>query len=65
MKSLLRSRKVLLAVLGVVQTLVLHYLDLPTEVWASINALLLAVIGGIAIEDAATKKAGQTPGGGA
>lgn len=61
-KSLLKSRKFLLAVLGVVNTLVSHYLDVPTEVWASVDALLLAVIAGIAAEDVAEKRAGGTPG---
>lgn len=54
---LLRSSKFLTALLGVLQTLVLHYLEVPAEVWASIDALLLAVIAGIAIEDNAQKRA--------
>ena len=58
MKSLLKSRKVLLAALGVLQTAGSLYLNLPAELWVSINAFLLAVIGTIAIEDAADKKAG-------
>lgn len=55
-KSLLRSRKVLLGALGVVQTIVLHYLGLPPEVWAAIDALLVAIIGGIAYEDGKEKE---------
>lgn len=55
LKLLLRSRKVLLAAFGVVQTLAAHYLDIPIEVWASIDALVVAVIGAIAYEDAAEK----------
>jgi hypothetical protein len=58
LKSLLRSRKVLLAILAVVQTLVAHYLDIPTEVWASVDALLVVLIGAIAYEDAAEKSSG-------
>jgi hypothetical protein len=56
-QSLLRSRKFLLACLGVVNTLASHYLDIPKDVWLSIDALLLAVIAGIAVEDAAEKGA--------
>ena len=56
-QSLLRSRKFLLAVLGVISTLVAHYLDIPKDVWLSIDGLLLAVIAGIAVEDAAEKSA--------
>jgi xanthine/uracil/vitamin C permease (AzgA family) len=52
---LFKSRKVLIAALGVVQTLVLHYLDIPPAVWASIDALLVAVITGITAEDVAEK----------
>ena len=63
-KSLLRSRKVLLAALGVVQSLVLEYLNIPSEVWLSINALLIAVIAGIAHEDAASKAGRGRPDGG-
>jgi hypothetical protein len=58
MKSLLRSRKVLLAILGVVQTAGSLYLDLPAELWVSINALLVTLIGSIAVEDSAQIKAG-------
>jgi len=64
LKSLLRSRKVLLALLGVVQTLVLAYLRVKPEVWAAIDALLLVLINSIATEDAATKSAPQVNAGG-
>jgi hypothetical protein len=57
-KSLFRSRKVLLASLGVVNTLVAHYLKVDPEVWASIDALLVVLIASIALEDAG-EKAGQ------
>jgi hypothetical protein len=57
-KSLFRSRKVLLACLGVVNTLVAHYLKVDPEVWASIDALLVVLIASIALEDAG-EKAGQ------
>ena len=55
-KSLLKSRKVLIAAVGVLQTLVLHYLKIDPEVWASIDGLLLALIVSIAHEDAAEKQ---------
>lgn len=54
--GLLRSRKVALALLGLVATLVAHYTNIPPEVWGAIDALLLAVIGGIAWEDSAEKR---------
>lgn len=56
LKSLLRSRKVWLAIIGVAQTIIFTLLpDFPAEVWQAINVLLLAVIAGIAVEDAAEK----------
>ncbi len=55
-KGLLRSRKVWLAIIGVAQTIVFTLLpDFDPAVWQAINVLLLAVIAGIAIEDAAEK----------
>lgn len=56
--SLFYSRKVLLALAGVISTVAAHYFNIPVEVWAAIDALLLAVIGGIAYEDGAEKSAG-------
>jgi len=59
LKSLLHSRKFWLAVFGVIQSLVLHYVPgFPPEVWQSIDALVIAVIAGIALEDAALKLGG-------
>ena len=52
MKSLLYSRKFWLAVFGVIQTVTMQYYDVPAEVWQSITALVMALIAGIAIEDA-------------
>ena len=57
--SIFKSRKFWLAVLGVIQTLTFHYFDFPQEVWASIDALLVALIMGIALEDAGEKSAGS------
>jgi len=55
MARLLKSSKFWLAVLGVVNTLVSHYLNIPVEVWASVDALFLVVIASICAEDVATK----------
>jgi len=57
--SLLKSRKVLLAALGVTASIVGHYLEVPADVWLSIDALLVAVILGISHEDAAEKSRGR------
>lgn len=61
MTSLLRSRKFWLAMFGVAQTVVLHYLEIPDEVWQSIAALIGVLIVSIAAEDAAAKRAGPAP----
>jgi hypothetical protein len=55
LNGLLVSRKFWLACLGVGQSIVLHYLNVPQEIWVSINGLLVAVIAGITVEDAAQK----------
>jgi hypothetical protein len=54
-KGLLYSRKFLLAVLGFVQTVAAHYLEIPTEIWAAVDLLLVTVLDGIAYEDGAVK----------
>lgn len=62
MESLFKSRKFWLAVFGVIQTIVSHYLEIPQDIWMAINVLVAVLIGGIAIEDAAEKRAGGDPG---
>jgi hypothetical protein len=57
LKALLRSRKFLLAAFGVIQALVLHYANVPPEVWQSIVVLVTVVIAGIAYEDGQQKRA--------
>lgn len=52
MASLLRSRKFWLAIFGIVQTVVLHYFQVPDEIWQAIAGLVGVLIAGIAIEDA-------------
>ena len=60
LKSLLRSRKFWLAVVGLVQTLLFHFVaDFPQEIWLSINGLIAVVIASIAVEDAAAKFNGR------
>ncbi len=60
MKSLLYSRKFWLAVFGCVQALVLHYINVPEEIWQTIAGLVGVVIAGIALEDAGEKAGFQT-----
>ena len=57
--SLFKSRKFWLAVVGVLQAVVLHYLDVPEDIWQSIMALIGVLITMIAIEDAALKRSGN------
>lgn len=57
MVPIYKSRKFWLAVYGVVQTLVLHYFAVPTDIIASVDALVVVLIAGIAYEDAAFKAA--------
>lgn len=52
MSTLLKSRKFWLAVFGVIQSIVLHYLQIPDEIWQSIAGLVAVLIASIAIEDA-------------
>lgn len=56
--GLLRSRAFLLALLGVVQTIVAHYAAIPDDIWQAVNALIMVVISKIAVEDAAAKLRG-------
>ena len=57
MASLLHSRKFWLAVFGIAQALVFHYLEVPQDVWQAIAALVAVLIAGIAAEDSAEKRA--------
>ena len=57
LQSLLHSRKFWLAIFGVVQAVVLHYLSVPEEIWQSIAGLVMVLIASIAIEDAGEKSA--------
>jgi len=55
LKSLLYSRKFWLAVFAIVQSVVLHYLSVPDEIWQSVAGLVAVLIASIAIEDAGEK----------
>jgi hypothetical protein len=57
MASLLKSRKFWLAVFGCVQVIVLHFFNVPDEIWQAIAGLVGVLIAGIAIEDAGEKSA--------
>jgi hypothetical protein len=52
MNGLLKSRKFWLAVFGIVQALVLHYLSVPDDIWQAIAGLVAVLIASIAVEDA-------------
>lgn len=56
-KALFHSRKVLLAAMGVLNTVASAYFNVKPEVWASVDALLMVLIYSIATEDAAAKSA--------
>jgi hypothetical protein len=53
--NLVASRKFWLAVVGVITAIVSYYADVPPQVWAPIEILMVTMIGSIAVEDAALK----------
>lgn len=55
--ALLRNRQFWVAVLALLQTVVLNYLNVPAEIWASIDAILVVVIGVYTVEQVAQIKA--------
>jgi hypothetical protein len=60
MASLLKSRKFWLAMLALAQTVLFQFVpEFPATVWQSIDAVLIVLIGSIAAEDAAEKRAGE------
>ena len=59
MSALLKSRKFWLALFGVAQTIVFHFIpDIEPSLWQAIDALVIALITTIAVEDAAEKRGG-------
>lgn len=60
LESLLRSRKFWLSIIAVIQTVVFSLLpDFPDAIWQAVNVILLFLVGMIAVEDAAAKRAGS------
>lgn len=59
LSSLLHSRKVLLALVALAQTLALHSYGVDPTVWAAIDGVLVVLISSIAYEDGAAKLAPQ------
>jgi len=55
--ELLTNRQFWVAVLALIQTIVLNYLNVPPEIWASIDAILVIVISVYTVEDVAEIKA--------
>ena len=53
MVPIYKSRKFWLAVYGMAQTLVLHYFQVPIDIIAAVDALIVVLISSIAYEDAA------------
>ena len=60
MNGLLYSRKFWLAVFGVVTVIVAEYAAIPDSIWVAIEALVITMIGAIAVEDHGAK-AGPGP----
>ena len=54
-KKLSYSRKFWLAMFGVIQAVVLFYLDVPESLWQATTVLIMVLIGAIAGEDMAEK----------
>ena len=53
--NILRNKSVLLALVGVIQSVVLQYTGVSQELWIAIDALLISLIAAWAIEDGATR----------
>lgn len=66
LRTLLRSRKVLIALLAVIAKAVVIYVpNFPPEMWQSIQELAMVLIAAIAVEDFAAKIArGRSEGNG-
>ena len=50
-----RNKSVLLALVGVIQSVLLEYFSVSQTVWLAIDGLLIALIGAWAVEEAATR----------
>jgi predicted histidine transporter YuiF (NhaC family) len=51
MATLIHSRSFWLAVVAVIQTIVLYYLQVPEAIWLSINGLIGVVIVALTVDD--------------
>lgn len=51
MNGLLKSRKFWLAVWALIQTVAGHYINLPTDIIAALDAVVITLIAAIAAED--------------
>lgn len=60
LNGLLHSRKFWLAVFGLITNIIFHFIpDFPTDIWQSVDALVVVLIMAIAIEDAGANIAGD------
>jgi hypothetical protein len=53
LQSLLKNKAFWLAVVALLQTILLNYLNVPNDIWISINAILMVLIAAFTIDDAA------------
>ena len=53
MDAILKSRNFWLAVVGVLQSFLFYYIDVPQELWLSIDVLIGVLITAFTVEDAA------------
>jgi hypothetical protein len=58
LSGLFRSRKFMVALWGLAQTVILHYLSVDMELIVAVDGVVMIVIAGIAAEDSADKLAG-------
>lgn len=55
MQSLLRSRKFYLSLWALIQTIVGHYLQIPSDIIAAADAVVIVLVAAIAYEDGQEK----------
>lgn len=53
--NILKTPEFLLAVLALTQTLALSYFNVPEDIWKSINAILLVLIGSLSAQKLGTR----------
>jgi len=52
--TVIRSSEFWLAVLALVQTVLLNYLEVPADIWQAVNAILLVLIGALTADRIST-----------